>query len=128
MRSSRSLVGSAGLVAWTLACGAPDEGSADRGGAGDNDALVAAERGFQDEYAAAPLRVRGRVLARDGAPVAGAPLELGAAETETDAEGRFEFQAVARRNAVLVVRADGFRVERIPLQLMRALHETELSV
>jgi hypothetical protein len=125
MRRPPALLSSTLLAACALACGKPDENDP---GVGDNDALVEAERSFQDDYAATPLGVHGRVIGRDGTPVAGAPVELAGAQSETDAEGRFELGAVPRKNAVLVVRADGFRVERVPLHLMRPLHETELVV
>lgn len=127
MLRARAFLSSALLAAWAFACGAPDEG-ADLGDIDANDALVDAERAFQADYAATPIRVSGRVIGRDGTRVAGALVELGEAQSETDADGRFDFPAVARKNALLVVRADGFRVERVPLHLMLALAETELAV
>lgn len=128
MLRARAFLSPALLAAGVFACGTPGEDGADPVGIGENDAIVDAERAFQDEYAATPIRVFGRVLSREGEPVAGAPLELGDAETATDAEGRFEFASAARKNAVLVVRAGGFRVERVPLQLMLALSQAELEV
>jgi hypothetical protein len=128
MPRSRAFLSATLLVACALACGTSDESGADLGDVGANDALVEAERTFQREYSATPIAVRGRVIARDGTPVPGAPVELADAQIETDADGRFEFRDVPRKNAALVVRADGFRVERIPLHLMLALHEAELAV
>jgi hypothetical protein len=85
--------------------------------------LPASEREARGLYGCTPVALEGRVVAPDGSPVAGAILVVHGKWGRTDAEGRFAFPALPRRNALLEVEAPGFRSAAVPLHLRRALAE-----
>jgi len=113
------------LAIGASACG-PRKAAESDGGGGDD--LARAELDFRETYATTPLEVSGRVLDRAGTPLSGARLGLGEASAQSDAQGRFAFSGIARRNALLVVEMAGFRVERLPLLLAVPLDQTAARV
>ncbi len=82
--------------------------------------------------AVARPRIRGRVLASNGAAVAGAMVRLlgSVSEARSDAEGDFVLADVLSGTQMLEVRALGFKVHKVPVDVMgngEALAEVELE-
>lgn len=86
------------------------------------------ELSFRAEFESSSIDVEGKVVDLDGAAVRGATLTLGEAVTRSDAEGRYSFTGVARKNRMLNVSAEGFREEFVPLHLFQPLSFEAVSV
>ncbi len=95
---------------------------------GDAAAVPESERKARKAYACTAIALEGTVLSLTGSPVAGATVRLGDTSARTDTDGRFRFPALPRHNVLLQVEAEGFRPSVIPVELRRALSETQVSL
>ena len=100
----------------------------------DEDKLFPEEMQVREQFYATTITVQGRVVDRNGDPVAGAKVILDDVaedapldpEVITDQNGSWEFSGLSRHNRLIVVSAPGFRDEIRPVMLFRPF--TELSV
>ena len=75
----------------------------------ETDSLTAAEQAARSAYARATVTVRGRLLAPDGSPVAGAMVHVDGVSTVSLRDGRFELARLRRHNRALQIEAEGYR-------------------
>jgi poly-gamma-glutamate capsule biosynthesis protein CapA/YwtB (metallophosphatase superfamily) len=94
----------------------------------DTDELPPSEIAARAEYASAPITLRGRLLAPDGSPVAGAIVRLGEVTTRSTDDGRFMLVRLRRHNRIVEVEAAGFRKSFLYPQLAAARSQVALDL